>query len=102
MTEVHPYYLIWSGALNMGDTPGVFMDAQFVGLLLQIPVTVTFLPSGSGPVELLLMTTEVEILEGKKHPVYWDWSPGRRYRRRSATLTMLTLFRASRSITVCR
>lgn len=76
MTEVHPYYLIWSGALNMGDTPGVFMDAQFVGLLLQIPVTVTFLPSGSGPVELLLMTTEVEILEGKKHPVYWDWSPG--------------------------
>jgi hypothetical protein len=76
MTEAHPYYLVWSGALNMGDTPGVFMDAQFVGLLLQIPVTITFLPDGSDPVKFLLMTTEVEVFNGKKHPVYWDWSPG--------------------------
>jgi len=51
----------------MGDTPGVFMDAQFVGLLLQIPVTITFLPDGSDPVKFLLITTEVEVFNGKKH-----------------------------------
>ena len=76
MAEAHPYYLVWAGALNMGDTPGVFYDAQFVGLLLQIPVTITFLPDGTGPVKLLLMTTEVEVFGGKTHPVYWDWTPG--------------------------
>jgi len=76
MAKTHPYYLIWTGSLNLGDTPGVFMDAQFAGLLLQIPITITFLPSGSDPVLFLLMTTEVEIFNNKKHPVYWDWTPG--------------------------
>jgi hypothetical protein len=76
MAEAHPYYMVWSGSLNMGDTPGVFMDAQFVGLLLQIPVTITFLPDGTDPVKMLLMTTEVEVFNGKKHPIYWDWTPG--------------------------
>lgn len=76
MAEEHPFYLVWSGALNMGDTPGVFMDAQFVGLLLQIPITLTFVPEGNAPAKLLLMTTEVEIFNGKKHPIYWDWTPG--------------------------
>jgi hypothetical protein len=76
MAQAHPYYLVWSGALNMGDTPGVFMDAQFVGLLLQVPVTITFLPDGTDPVKMLLVTTEVEVFNGKKHPVYWDWTPG--------------------------
>ncbi len=74
--ETKPYYLVWSGALNMGDTPGVFMDAQFVGLLLQIPITITYLPDTPDPVLLLLMTTEVEVIGGKKHPVFWDWTPG--------------------------
>ena len=72
----HPYFLIWTGALNLGDTPGVFMDAQFVGLLLQIPITITFPPSGTDPAKFLLMTTEVEVFNNKKHPVYWDWVPG--------------------------
>lgn len=76
MSEFHPYYLVWTGSLNLGDTPGVFMNAQFVGLLLQIPITITFLPDGDNPVQLLLMTTEVEIFNEKKHPVYWNWSPG--------------------------
>lgn len=76
MAEAHPYYLIWTGALNLGDTPGVFMDAQFVGLMLQIPITITYVPDGDDPVQLLLMTTEVEVFNDKKHPVYWDWSSG--------------------------
>lgn len=76
MPQSHPYYLIWTGSLNLGDTPGVFGDAQFVGLMLQTPLTITFLPDGSEPINFLLMTTEVEIFSGKKHPVYWDWQPG--------------------------
>jgi hypothetical protein len=76
MSKSRPFYLVWTGALNLGDTPGVFMDAEFAGLLIQLPVTITFVPSSPDPVEFLLMTTEVEIFNDKKHPVYWDWSPG--------------------------
>ena len=54
MSNSHPFFLIWTGSLNLGDTPGVFMDAQFVGLLLQIPITITFLPDGTDPVKFLL------------------------------------------------
>ncbi len=75
-TPQHPYYLIWTGSLNLGDTPGVFGDAQFAGLMLQMPLTITFVPDGTDPINFLLMTTEVEIFNGKKHPVYWDWEPG--------------------------
>jgi hypothetical protein len=42
MPNSHPYYLVWTGGLNLGDTPGVFYDAEFAGLLLQIPITITF------------------------------------------------------------
>ena len=76
MPKTHPFYLVWTGALNLGDTPGVFMDAQFAGLLLQIPITLTFVPEWTEPLQLLLMTTEVEIFRDKKHPTYWDWIPG--------------------------
>jgi len=76
MSELHPYYLVWTGSLNLGDTPGVFTDAQFAGLMLQIPITVTFPDESVDPVQFLLMTTEVEIFNGKKHPVYWDWTAG--------------------------
>ena len=75
-TNIHPYYLIWTGALNLGDTPGVFTDAAFVGLQLQLPCTVTFEPSGSTSLEILLLTTNVEIFNNKKHSIYWDWVPG--------------------------
>ena len=60
--DSHPFYLVWTGSLNLGDTPGVFMDAQFAGLLLQVPITLTFLPDGTDPIQLLLTTSEVEIL----------------------------------------
>jgi hypothetical protein len=76
MSDVHPYYLVWTGSLNFGDTPGVFNDAQFVGLMAQIPITITFIPEGVDSIELLLMTTEVEVFEEKRHPVFWDWNAG--------------------------
>ena len=72
----HPYYMMWSGALNFGDTPGVFNNAQFVGLLIRVPVTLTFVPNDDSPVRFLLRTTDVEIFNDKRHSVYWDWEPG--------------------------
>ena len=52
------------------------MDAQFAGLLVQIPVTITFVSGGPSPVVFVATTTEVEIFDNKKHPIYWDWTPG--------------------------
>ncbi|MBL8524094.1 MAG: hypothetical protein JNN20_10420 [Betaproteobacteria bacterium] len=76
MTASHPYYTIWTGALNLGDTPGVFTDATFVGLQLQLPCTISYAPPTPTPLELLLVTTDVEIFEGKRHAIYWGWVAG--------------------------
>ena len=82
MPSNYPYYAIWTGSLNLGDTVGVFNDAVFVGLLTHLPFTVTFMPPGTAEIELLLVTTEVEIYDdpstGKplKHSIYLDWKPG--------------------------
>lgn len=70
------FYPIWSGSLNLGDTPGVFNNAQFCGLLLHIPIKITFLPDTDAAIEFRLRTTDVEIYNDAKHPVYWNWSPG--------------------------
>jgi hypothetical protein len=76
MATGHPYYLVWTGSLNLGDTAGVFNNAQFAGLILQIPVTLTYVPGDGDQIEFVLVTTDVEIFGGKKHAVYWDWAPG--------------------------
>ncbi len=52
------------------------MDAQFVGLILQIPLSITFLDESAKEVTIVLTTTEVEIFGKAGHPVYWDWTPG--------------------------
>jgi hypothetical protein len=72
----HPYYVVWSGSIGLGDTPGVFMDSEFTGLLVQIPFSITFPEMGVPQVTILLTTTEVEIFDNKKHKVYLDWEPG--------------------------
>lgn len=71
----YPYYPMWSGALNLGDTPGVFYDSEFVGLILQIPINISFIPA-KPHIEIMLMTNEVEIFSGNVHYVYFDWNPG--------------------------
>ena len=76
MSPAPNFYTIWTGQLNLGDTPGVFTDATFVGLLLQLPVTITFAPEPAAPLEVRLLTTDVEVFGGKKHALYWDWTPG--------------------------
>jgi hypothetical protein len=72
----YPFYIIWTGALNLGDTPGVFNDAAFTGLIVQMPITITFVPSGTDAVVIALTTTDVEVFNGKKHPVFFDWKAG--------------------------
>jgi hypothetical protein len=58
------------------------MDSEFVGLLVQIPFTITFPDTKSDldSVTILLTTTEVEIFKddaGNKlvHNVYFNWQP---------------------------
>jgi hypothetical protein len=68
------FYLIWEGSLNLGDTAGVFNNAQFAGLILQTPIEITYPPAQDAL--FLFRTTDVEIYGGKTHPVYWDWLPG--------------------------
>lgn len=77
MPQLNPYYLIWEGSLNLGDTTGVFMNSQFIGLILQLPISLTFVPSTlKEDISFLFMTNEVEIYNDKKHAMYWDWLPG--------------------------
>lgn len=71
-----PYYPVWYGSLNMGDTPGVFYNSAFVGLLLQIPITITFIPEKKEFIDLMLLTSEVEVFGDRVHKVYLDWTPG--------------------------
>ena len=39
-------------------------------------MTLTFVSDNTSPRRFLLQTTDVEIFNNKKHPVYWDWIPG--------------------------
>jgi hypothetical protein len=54
------------------------MDSEFVGLLIQIPFTISYPdpPTGINSVTILLTTTEVEIFMGLVHNVYFNWQPG--------------------------
>jgi hypothetical protein len=59
------------------------MDSEFVGLLIQIPFTISYPdpPTDISSVTILLTTTEVEIFTdaaGNKlvHNVYFNWQPG--------------------------
>jgi len=77
----YPYYVIWSGSIGLGDTPGVFMDSKFVGLLVQIPFRITFPEDSTGvdTITILLTTTEVEIFNNQVHSVYLNWQPGQQF-----------------------
>lgn len=70
------FYPVWYGALNLGDTPGVFYNSQFVGLMLHIPINITFVPKDKEAIFMMLLTNEVEVFGGKVHYVYLDWQPG--------------------------
>lgn len=77
----YEHYVIWSGSMHLGDTPGVFMNGQYGGLLLRLPFTVTYLDDQATDTSLVLVTTDVEIHSDNSgqpltHPVFLNWDPG--------------------------
>ena len=69
MLDLNSFYMVWSGVLNFGDTPGVFNNEQFLGLLAQIPITLTFVSDDNSPKNFLLQTTDLEIFNDKHIPL---------------------------------
>jgi len=74
--ENYQYYTIWSGSLNLGDTPGVFNDSSFVGLMIQMPINITYIPENQLYIEIMLVTNDVEIFNNNFHSCYFDWEAG--------------------------
>lgn len=51
--------LIWQGRLHLGDGPGVYGDAPYVGLGLELPLTLRRFPDVDGPsVASIIIETE--------------------------------------------
>ncbi|MBS1518229.1 MAG: hypothetical protein JSS91_09095 [Bacteroidetes bacterium] len=71
----YPFYPIWNGSLNLGDTPGVFFNSTYIGLIFQFPINISFIPS-KPKLKILLVTSEVEVYDKNTHQVYFDWIPG--------------------------
>ena len=54
--------LIWNGRLHLGDEPGVYGDASYVGLVVEWPLTLTpFDANEPADVSLQLDATEVHV-----------------------------------------
>lgn len=69
MLDLNSFYMVWSGVLNFEDTPGVFNNEQFLGLIAQIPITLTFMSDDNSLKNFLLKTTDVEIFNDKHIPL---------------------------------
>lgn len=51
--------LVWQGRLHLGDGPGVYGDASYVGLGVEFPLTLRRFPDADGsPVVSMLVETE--------------------------------------------
>ncbi len=51
--------LVWQGRLHLGDGPGVYGDAPYVGLALELPLMLQRFPDAEGPPDVhLLVETE--------------------------------------------
>lgn len=52
---------VWQGRLHLGDEPGVYGDASYVGLSAELPITVTLVEQGgSDMVKITLETGAVQ------------------------------------------
>lgn len=57
--------LIWQGRIHVGDEPGVFGDAFYSGLAMELPVTLRKIdPSGPDCTTLIVRTQNVETFSG--------------------------------------
>ena len=57
--------LIWQGRIHLGDEPGVFGDAFYSGLAMELPLTLQKTdPSGPNTTTLIVQTQNVETFSG--------------------------------------
>ncbi|URM91342.1 hypothetical protein LUW75_16705 [Streptomyces sp. MRC013] len=57
--------LVWQGRIHLGDEPGVFGDAEYSGLAMELPVTLRKTdPSGPNTTKLVLVTQNAETYTG--------------------------------------
>jgi hypothetical protein len=56
--------LVWQGRLHLGDEPGVYGDATFVGINAELPITITMVEqSGSDAIRITLETGAVQTYD---------------------------------------
>jgi len=62
--------LVWQGRLHLGDGPGVYGDASYVGLGVEFPLTLRRFPDANGPsaVRLLVETEGLQPRGGLPGP----------------------------------
>lgn len=60
--------LIWKGRVQIGDEPGVYGDASYSGLAIDLPVTLTPLDAGGTPVVSFELTAEDASSFGAPYP----------------------------------
>jgi hypothetical protein len=57
--------LVWQGRIHLGDEPGVFGDASYAGLSVELPLTLTRIdPDGPDVTTLVLDTEDVQTFPG--------------------------------------
>jgi hypothetical protein len=75
--------LVWRGRIQLGDEPGIYSDAQYGGLCLDLPVELfPYDGQNSANLEITVEASEVKIYQGYKgHPVavfgLYEHSPGK-------------------------
>jgi hypothetical protein len=50
--------LIWQGRIHLGDEPGIFGDADYPGLALELPITLERAPGAQEDTTTLVLRTE--------------------------------------------
>ena len=50
--------LIWQGRIHLGDEPGIFGDADYSGLALELPITLEKAPGAQEDTTTLVLRTE--------------------------------------------
>jgi hypothetical protein len=57
--------LVWQGRIHLGDEPGVYGDASYAGLSLELPLTLTKThTAGHNVTTLVLITEDVQTFSG--------------------------------------
>jgi hypothetical protein len=57
--------LVWQGRIHLGDEPGVYGDAHYAGLSLELPLTLTkTFSAGLDVTTLVLITEDVQTFAG--------------------------------------